>query len=156
MSERTIELTRTTDASPSAVFRALTDAGELSRWWTTTAESDPRTGGSFSYRFEFEDQARNHTYEGAYHEVVEGERISYPWHAAVGETRVDVSVRPSGGGTRLILTHSGWGNDAEADEAVELHEQGWSFFLDNLVAYLDRGEDLRPGAPMGQKTPATV
>src|SRR5918994_5804355 len=124
MSERTIELTRTTDASPSAVFRALTDAGELSRWWTTTAESDPRTGGSFSYRFEFEDQARNHTYEGAYHEVVEGERISYPWHAAVGETRVDVSVRPNGGGTRLTLTHSRLGNDAEADEAGEPDPEG--------------------------------
>jgi hypothetical protein len=37
-----------------------------------------------------------------------------------------------------------------------LHEQGWEFFLDNLVAYLDRGEDLRPSAPMGQKTPATI
>ena len=37
-----------------------------------------------------------------------------------------------------------------------MHEQGWSFFLDNLVSYLEHGEDLRPGAPMGQKTPATV
>src|SRR5918994_541661 len=121
MSERTIELTRTTDASPSAVFRALTDAGELSRWWTTAAESDPRTGGSFSYRFEFEDPSRNHTYEGAYHEVVADERVSYPWYAAVGETTVEISLRPSGDGTHLTLTHSGWG--AEADEAVELHEQ---------------------------------
>ena len=37
MSDRTIELTRTIDASPATIFRALTDAGELPRWWTTSA-----------------------------------------------------------------------------------------------------------------------
>ena len=38
----TIELERTIDASPDAVFRALTDADELPRWWTTSAETRPR------------------------------------------------------------------------------------------------------------------
>lgn len=156
MSERTIELTRTIEVSPSVVFRALTDAGELSRWWTTSAESAPRTGGSFSYRFEFADAARDHTYEGEYLDVTPDRRVSYPWRAAVGDTIVDVRLRPSGDGTQLTLTHSGWPESADADEAVALHEQGWGFFLDNLVAYLDRGEDQRPAAPMGQKTPATV
>jgi uncharacterized protein YndB with AHSA1/START domain len=61
----TIELTRTIAASPDTVFRALTDAGELSRWWTTTAESDARTGGAFSYGFEFADPSRDHTYTGS-------------------------------------------------------------------------------------------
>ena len=65
-------------------------------------------------------------------------------------------MRSAGDDTELMLRHSGWGGGAAAEEAVALHEQGWSFFLDNLVAYLERGEDLRPGAPMGQKTPATV
>ena len=63
-----------------------------------------------------------------------------------------MSVRPAGAGTELTLVHRGWGEGAEWDEAVSMHEQGWGFFLDNLVAYLDRGEDLRPSAPMGQKT----
>jgi uncharacterized protein YndB with AHSA1/START domain len=152
----TIELTRTIAASPDTVFRALTDAGELSRWWTTTAESDARTGGAFAYGFEFADPSRDHTYTGTYHEIAPGERVSYPWHAGIGETRVDVDVRPTGGGTELTLRHSGWGSGSEAEEAVALHEQGWSFFLDNLVGYLERGEDMRPAGPMGQKTPATV
>jgi uncharacterized protein YndB with AHSA1/START domain len=152
----TIELTRTIAASPDTVFRALTDAGELSRWWTTTAESDARTGGAFSYGFEFADPSRDHTYTGTYHEVAPGERVSYPWQAGVGETRVDVEVRPSGDGTELTLRHTGWGSGTDAEEAVAMHEQGWNFFLDNLVAYLDRGEDMRAGGPMGQKTPATV
>jgi uncharacterized protein YndB with AHSA1/START domain len=146
-----IEITRTLAAPPSKVFQALTDADELSRWWTTTAESDPRSGGAFSYGFEFEDTSRNHTYTGTYHDVTPDERVRYPWQGGLGETTVDVRIRPAGSGTELTLTHSGWGEGEDWDEAVVLHEQGWSFFLDNLVAYLDRGEDLRPSAPMGQK-----
>ena len=151
-----IEIRRTLAASPERVFRALTDADELSRWWTTTAESDPRTGGTFSYGFGFEDAARNHTYAGNYHEVSPGEFVSYPWQGALGETTVDVRLRPAGSGTELTLVHRGWGEGADWDEAVSLHQQGWGFFLDNLVAYLDGGEDLRPSAPMGQKTAATL
>ena len=152
MSDRSIVLTRTIEAPPAAVFRALIDAGELSRWWTTTAESDPRTGGAFAYGFEFEDASRDHTYTGAYHDVTLDEHVSYPWRTGLGDTTVDVRVRPAGGGTELTLTHAGWQEGPDWDEAVAMHEQGWGFFLDNLVAYLDRGEDLRPAAPMGQKT----
>jgi uncharacterized protein YndB with AHSA1/START domain len=155
MPERTIELKRTIDAPPATVFRALTDAAELSRWWTSSAESDARTGGSFSYGFEFDDASRNHTYTGAYHEIVPNERVSYPWQGALGETRVDVSLRPAGDGTELTLAHSGWGEGDAWDEAVAMHEQGWGFFLDNLKAYLERGADARASA-MGMKTPAAV
>lgn len=156
MSDRTIELTRTIDAPPAAVFRALTDAGELSRWWTTSAESDARAGGSFAYVFEFADPSRDHTYTGAYHDVVADERVSYPWHTSFGETSVDVTLRRAADGTELTLAHTGWGDGTEADEAVELHVQGWGFFLDNLKSTLEGGPDLRAGGPMGQKTPATV
>jgi uncharacterized protein YndB with AHSA1/START domain len=152
---RTIELETTVDASPDTVFQALTEAGELARWFPSSAESDPRTGGSFSYRFEFDDASRNHTYTGAYHEVVPNERVSYPWQGALGQTRVDVSLLPAGDGTELTLVHSGWGTGEEWDAAVQLHEQGWGFFLDNLKSYLERGEDAR-ASQMGMKTPAAV
>ena len=152
----TIELNRTISAPPETVFRALTDAGELSRWWTTTAESDPRTGGAFAYGFEFADASRDHTYTGTYDEVVPNEKVRYPWRAGVGDTTVEVQLRAAEGGTELTLRHSGWGSGPEANEAVALHEQGWSFFLGNLVSYLERGEDLRPSAPMDQKTQAAV
>ena len=56
-----IELTRQIDATPERVFQALTEAGELVRWFPSSAESDPRTGGDYVLRFEFEDASRNHT-----------------------------------------------------------------------------------------------
>jgi uncharacterized protein YndB with AHSA1/START domain len=151
-----IEQTKEIAAPPETVFRALTDSDELSRWWTTSADSDARTGGEFVYRFEFEQEPeRNHTYSGTYDAVVENERVAFPWEGKLGTTKVDVTLRPSGDGTTLRLVHSGWGEGGEWPAAVEMHEQGWGFFLENLKTYLERGEDRRAGA-MGMKTPAVT
>jgi uncharacterized protein YndB with AHSA1/START domain len=154
-SHRTIELETTVQAPADAVFRALTDAGELARWFASSAESDPRSGGEFSYRFEFDDPARNHTYSGRYLEVVPGEHVAYPWQGALGETRVDVRLERAGDATRVHLTHSGWGEGAGWDEAVELHRQGWRGFLANLESVLERGEDVRARV-MGMRARAAV
>lgn len=143
-------------APPETVFRALTDADELSRWWTTTADSVTRPGGAFEYRFEFDEQPeRNHTYSGTYEEFVPNKRVAYPWQASVGDTRVDVTLRPTGDGTTLCLVHTGWGDDDKAREAVQMHEEGWGFFLGNLKSYLERGDDQRAAA-MGMKTRAVT
>jgi len=153
MPDRDIQLTRTIGAPPNTVFRALTDAGELARWFPSTADSDARPGGSFSYHFEFDDAARNHTYAGEYRELVPGERVSYPWVGKLGETQVEFRLRPSDGRTEVTLTHSGWGSGAEWKESLDMHRQGWGFFLENLKSYLERGEDLRENT-MGMKTAA--
>lgn len=153
MPERTIELTQAIDAPPETVHRALTDAGELTRWFPSAAESDPRTGGAYSYRFEFEtDTARNHTYAGEYREVSSG-RVAYSWQTAAGPTEVEFRIAPGGEGTEVRLVHSGW--DAHDDDAVEEFRQGWAFFLGNLKAYLERGEDAR-ASQMGMRTTAAV
>jgi uncharacterized protein YndB with AHSA1/START domain len=156
MLDRTIEIRKTIEGSPDRVFRALTDADELSRWWTTRAESDPRTGGSFSYTWEFqEDTERNHTREGEYLEITPGKNVRYDWPMPLGNTVVDFRVDPRGDRAELTLLHSGWGAESDWDESLEMHRQGWSFFLDNLKAYLERGEDARETA-MGLKTAAAV
>lgn len=153
MSDRTIELSTTVEAPPEAVLRAVTDAGELARWFPSAAESDPRTGGAYSYRFEFEaDTSRNHTYAGEYREVSSG-RVAYNWKTEAGPTEVEFRIAPSGDGTEIRLVHSGW--RAHEDDAVEEFRQGWSFFLENLKAYLERGEDAR-ASMMGMRTPAAV
>src|SRR5687767_1149092 len=113
-----IEITKTIAASPEKVFRAFTDADELSRWWTTRADSDARTGGTFSYVFEFADASRDHTYTGVYDEVTPNERIRFPW--STGDTNVDVRLRPAGDATEVTLTHEGFTDD----EMISAHEQG--------------------------------
>jgi uncharacterized protein YndB with AHSA1/START domain len=156
MSDRTIEQTIEIDAPPEAVFRALTDAEELSRWWTTRAVSDPRTGGSFSYTWEFEEQTeRNHTREDTYADVTADEHLRYDWPMPFGNTVVDFRLEPRGDGTTLVLEHEGWGTGGDWDQSFEMHVGGWQFFLGNLKTYLEQGEDRRAEA-MGLRTSASV
>ena len=139
-----IEITKRIDAPTERVFAALTDPDELTRWFASSAESDPRTGGDYVLRFEFEDESRNHTYAGQYEEVASNERVRYPWNGQFGDTTVEFVLRPADGGTELTLIHSGWTDHAE--ESRQMHEQGWGFFLDNLARYLTGGEDQRDPA----------
>ena len=139
-----IEITKTIDTAPEHVFAALTDPDELTRWFASSAESDPRTGGDYVLRFEFEDESRNHTYAGQYEEVAPKERVRYAWDGQFGDTTVDFVLRPADRGTELTLIHSGWTDSAE--ESRQMHEQGWGFFLDNLERYLTGGEDQRDAA----------
>jgi hypothetical protein len=87
--------------------------------------------------------------------VTAGERVRYPWKTGLGPTEVDFRVEPAGDGARVRLVHSGWGEGGDWDASVQMHEEGWGFFLDNLKGYLERGEDSRAAA-MGMKTPAAV
>jgi uncharacterized protein YndB with AHSA1/START domain len=82
-----IELRKQIDTSPERVFRALTDAGELMRWFPSSAESDPRTGGDYVLRFEFDDESKNHTYAGRYQDVTPSERVRYPWNGQSARQR---------------------------------------------------------------------
>ena len=152
---RSIELSTEVAAPPEAVFRALTDASELARWFPSSAESDPRTGGAFTYRFDFGDPEKDHVSAGEYRDVVANERVSYPWRTPQGPTEVEFRLWRSNGATVVELTHSGWGEGAEWEQSQENHRQGWSFFLQNLKAYLEGGDDGRSAA-MGMQTPAAV
>jgi uncharacterized protein YndB with AHSA1/START domain len=109
----TIVITKQIAAQPERVFRALTDADELGRWFASTAESDPHTGGEYVLRFD----------------------------GQFGETTAEFVLKPGGSGTDVRLHHSGWVE--EAAESRQLHEQGWGFFLDNLERYLTGGDDQR-------------
>jgi uncharacterized protein YndB with AHSA1/START domain len=139
-----IEITKQIDVPPERVFAALTDADELPRWFPSSAESDPRAGGDFVLRFEFEDDSKNHTYAGQYEEIIQTERVRYPWNGQFGDTMVEFVLRPADSGTKLTLRHSGWTEAAE--ETRKMHEEGWGFFLDNLERYLMGGEDQRDPA----------
>ena len=131
------------------VFEALTDARELESWWTTEAESQPRSGGSFRYDWTFSDHPeRDHVQQGQYTEFKGGERLGYPWKVGPAGTHVNFELQDNGSGTALRLEHRGWSDDM--DQAYEMHSQGWAFFLGNLKSYLEEGVDRRAEA-MGMR-----
>jgi uncharacterized protein YndB with AHSA1/START domain len=149
---RTIEQTLTVDAPPADVFRALTDADALKRWWISDGVSEPRSGGRFRYEWKMADASRDHVQEGTYDAVVDGVVVAYPWAAGdAGDTRVTLALAQDAGGTRVSLVHAGFPADPATDPIHEQHEQGWRGFLANLKSVLEGGQDNR--AAMGIQTP---
>ena len=149
-----LELTKEIAVPVENVFLALTEPSELDRWWTTSSQSDARPGGAFEFRWEFSRRAgrEDHSQSGEYLELEPDRLIAYPWQVQLGGTEVAIMLSPSDGKTMLRLVHSGWGAGEAWEASARMHEEGWGFFLDNLKAYLEEGEDRR--AMMGLKTPA--
>jgi len=132
----------TVGAPRERVFRALTDARELERWFPSRAESDPRPGGGFHYSWEFPDAPeKDHVQKGAYASVEPGRRVAYPWSVGGTPTDVDFTLENDGDGTRVRMVHGGWTPDIEG--AREQHVQGWQMFLSNLKTVLEGGSDVR-------------
>ena len=150
-----IEQTHTIAAAPDRVYRALTDAAEVARWFATSAKVDPTPGGRFTFEFLFDDASRNHTVDGELRTLTPNRTVAYSWPAGHAKLPTDVSfsLAPKDGGTELTLVHSGW-KDGTTD-AMKEHDMGWGFFLSNLKSFLEEGKDHRAAA-MGMKTGAVV
>jgi uncharacterized protein YndB with AHSA1/START domain len=152
VADRTIRDEITIDAPPEEVLRALTEPEHLEHWMATEVESDPRTGGRFRYRFEFEEPSQNNVQEGEYLAVDEGGRVELPWvfpFAPEKQTTVAYSVVPQGDGTRVGFEHRGFAEGEPWDGAYERFAGGWRMFLEGLKSYVEIGA---PSLPLGMKS----
>lgn len=136
--EGRLEIHRTFQAPAARVFRAFADP-ELLREWaapgehrTEDVEVDFTVGGSYRREMRFPDGSL-HVLSGRYLEIEPPRRLvyTYLWETIPGapETRVEVVLRQTDGGTELRLTHSGF----EVEEMAEEHRAGWGFCFDQLA-----------------------
>lgn len=147
---RTIEHELRVEARPETVFAYFTDPARMTDWFGTEATIDPQPGGIFHVRFVRdigEISAR-----GVFVEVIPYSRVVFTWGWERGvfgvqpaSTRVEVTLVRDEVGTVVRLVHS-----ELPDEAVEVHEAGWSHYLERLgvvVAGGDPGPDdlIPPG-----------
>jgi uncharacterized protein YndB with AHSA1/START domain len=131
-------------APPERVFKALTTADDVLRWWgddfshrTTEWEADLRPGGKWRAGGKMQD-GRTYQVHGEYVEVEPPYRLVFTWRPdwdAPNETRVTYLLEALETGTRLTLRHEGFANRVPACRA---HTQGWTRVLGWLEA------DLRP------------
>src|SRR3954464_7200682 len=105
-------------ASRERVFDAWTDPELLRRWWaagetwdTPLAEVDLRPGGRYRLSMHDPDSGNVHTVGGEYTEVTRPDRLVYTWawegESDSGESLVTVEFVAAGGGTEVVLTHTG-------------------------------------------------
>ena len=118
-----------TTSSPSQIFKALTTAGQLNKWFTTEAQVDPRVGGKYSNR---------DGDKGKFLEVIPNERIRFTWENpgwAPGSI-VEIQLKRLRDKTVLTLIHSGFKKEAE-EKHYASNRSGWDWALTNLKAHVE-------------------
>jgi uncharacterized protein YndB with AHSA1/START domain len=138
------------------VWRALTEAEELERWFPLEAEVQPGEGGSIwmSWKNEFASSLEILDWEPGRHLAT-----GWRFHEHDEDLQVtDYRIEPDGDGAMLRVVTSGFPADASWDEWVEGTERGWRFELASLREYLARhdGEErhvlyLRRRTPLGSE-----
>ena len=136
---RTVSREITLDAPPGAVWRALTEAGELTRWFPEFARVRPGPDGVIWMKWEGVYQAESPV------EAWEPERhlrIVFPVHGAV-RLATDYHLESAGGRTVLRVVTSGFGEGTDWNEWLDGVSMGWDFELRSLQHYLERhrGQD---------------
>ncbi|MBI4420506.1 MAG: SRPBCC domain-containing protein, partial [Gemmatimonadetes bacterium] len=144
---RAFEMTLDIEASREDVWRALTEAEELMRWFPLEARITPGQGGSmfWSWGERWDWENRIEVWEpGRRLRLVEDEARPYD---AEGHPLPDGLVQPARiaieftlethrGKTRLRLVHSGFGRGDVWDNELDSISEGWQSELRSLRHYL--------------------
>jgi len=134
--------TQPLDASPAAVWSALTDAEALRRWFAEEAEVDARVGGP--YRFWGRHTLGTPAAAEATQRItaiVPGERLAFEWMLHGRATNVDLVIASTEKGTSLKVTHTVDG-ELPVSRAREYLDDHWRFQCGNLTAHLAGGAGI--------------
>ena len=146
-----VEVSADMQAPPEVVFQYLTDARRYVEWMGKEAELEPWPGGV--YRVQMGDAFGA---SGAFVEVEPGCRVTFTWGwpdgagkavltgpqddvLTPGSTRVEITLEPYDGGTRLTLLH----HDLVTERLRSDHRFAWQAYL-NRLAIVCAGGDPGP------------
>jgi len=143
MEKAQVIVERKYDASPSRVWRAITDPAQMKQWYLPVTDFRPELGFETSFDHRPGNKVFPHVWKVT--EVVPGEKISYEWRYVgfPGNSRVTFELIPDGEGTRLRVSHIGletFRGDINPDLQLKNFEQGWNYFIDeSLTNFLAKG-----------------
>lgn len=140
--EQRILLSTTLDASPAAIWAALTEQPRIHRWWGEHVTLEAEPGGRFVERWTDRGGTSIMT-TGTVTRIEPGELLELTW-ADQGwgvTTRVRFTLEPLDRGTRLVLEHQGWTDfpEDEREEVMTDHAAGWQRHLASLAHHLKGG-----------------
>ncbi len=138
-SPRQFEQTLDLQAPRDAVWKALTDADEMARWFAPRAEADLRVGGEMVW--EWTDFYR---WPQTIETLEPGSHLRTRYDSSVEDGEggkrplfVDYFLSGDGGTTTLRLVHSGFDEDARFDDEFDGISSGWPTELGSLRHYLE-------------------
>jgi uncharacterized protein YndB with AHSA1/START domain len=145
-----LRLTRVLPFPRAVVYRALTDPGQLARWWgprgfsAPSVDFAPRVGASYRIAMQPPDGELFHL-SGEFREVDPLARLAYtfrwdPPDPADRETVVTLSLQERGEwSTDVLLTQGEFATEAR----FALHKQGWTESLERLEQMLIEAQAAR-------------
>jgi uncharacterized protein YndB with AHSA1/START domain len=144
--DRSVEV----EAPIDRVWRALTDASQLSAWFQVTIEGAIAAGAEVWMTSVHPDHA-GQRFKVRFLELAPPHRLVWAWHpgeidpsvdyAKEPETTVTFHLEPTGTGTRLTVSETGFDRIAIARRAKVYRDnaQGWPEVLVWLQAYVQQG-----------------
>jgi len=139
MTDLTLNVSRTIDASPEALFNAWLDPALLAKFMAPApgmtvphAANDPVEGGRFDIVMKAGEQEIPHA--GTYVEINRHSRLVFTWESPMSTdgSTVTLTFDAVDGGTKVNLHHVKFANEESRDN----HAGGWERILENLAAAL--------------------
>ena len=140
-------------AKPDAVYRALTSARELTRWWLLGAETDARNAGRVRMvwpRVHDSDGGSKGGFgerAGIFVDLEPGRKVAWMWKPARGEKNVppltSVFIDPRPAGCEVTLLHAGFPSAASCDAVFQGYACAWEDGLAKLKLYLETGKTCK-------------
>lgn len=137
-----LELRRSIRASKARLYRAWTEAEELSRWFAPSTDFtvlvhdfDPTVGGRYRIEMRHNDGSQ-HIVVGVYRELAPPDRVAFTWrwegNPDAPETLVQVDLHERGEETEVVLRHDLFANVDMRNE----HNKGWLGCLNRLADHV--------------------
>jgi uncharacterized protein YndB with AHSA1/START domain len=140
MEERRIDREIHIDAAPEVVYEVISTPEHLREWWPDEADLEPTAGATGSVSFGV-DKVVPLT-------VIEADpprRFSFRWVYDEGDVATAANsllatfdLIPSGAGTLLRFSETGFDEAGQSDEDFHDHITGWNHFLPRLAPYVDK------------------
>jgi uncharacterized protein YndB with AHSA1/START domain len=150
---RDVRFTVRIAAQPELVYRALTSARELTRWWLLGAETDARNAGRVRMvwpRIRVAEDSPRHGFgerEAMFCDLEPGRKVAWLFKPARGERGVpplvSVFIEPRGKGSEVTLLHSGFSGAPAAELVRRGYARAWEDGLAKLKLYLETGRNCK-------------
>lgn len=128
-------------ATPEAVYEAVADPNQLSRYFTSSASG--RLDGSAAVHWRWDDACADAVVRPVAAE--RPHRIVFSWQTHGRDTEVTFTFQGTTDRTRVRVVESGWPVDEAGAAALADQTGGWVNMLCCLKAYLEHGINLREG-----------
>ena len=132
-----LEISLRIAASPQRVFALLTDPDAISLWFAQVSGIEPHPGGAVEFVF-FNENGSVSVFSGEVTAFEANVRLGFTWHNrqwTFPPLHVHITLESVGNATVLHLQQTGFAQAPPIER--DIHDEGWTRYLERLAAVAD-------------------